>query len=139
MAKIMTKKEFNKFIDNIYYRKVSGSSHYDYCRTGNVVTVFNRYNNKSGIARCDTADTFQIEFGVALAYCRMKGIEFPKVKTIQQVRINTLKSGDVFSYLGNNYTFLAKHPNKDFYYILRENSDEVVGIYSATVSIEKVD
>ena len=141
MAQIMTKDEFNKFIDNIYYHKVMGNPRYDYCRNGNVVTVFNRYNNKSGIARCDESDTFQIEYGVALAYCRLKGIEFPKVKTVQQVRVDSLKNGDIFEYSGIEYIFLAKHPTlHTMCYIITPSSNNARTIRSSSVvSVERVE
>lgn len=140
MAQIMTKDEFNKFINDTYVKVLNDSCHV-VVRVKSTIVLYNRYNSKSGIARCHNDDVFDVKYGVALAYCRLKGIEFPKVKEVQHVRVDTLKNGDAFQYLGTKYIFLVKHPTlRTMCYIITPDSNKARTIRSsAVVKIEKAD
>lgn len=133
MAKIMTRDEFDKFITDTYEKVVNNPRH-EVFRVDGTIVLYNRYSSKSGMARCHDEDVFDSKYGVVLAYCRLKGIEFPKVKAVQQVRVDTLKNGDVFEYSGTKYIFLAKHPTlRTMCYIITPTSNNARTIRSSSV------
>jgi len=133
MKQIMTKVEFDRFIKETYEKVINNSRH-EIFRVGGIIVVYNRYSNKSGIARCHDDDVYDSKYGVVLAYCRLKGIKFPKVKEVQQVRVDTLKNGDIFEYSGTKYIFLAKHPTlHTMCYIITPTSNNARTIRSSSV------
>ncbi len=119
---LLKEKNIRKDLTNRKLYGINNLTKYDYTVTNNrIVTVYNRYTNKGAVARCHPDDCcyakFNRKYGIALAYCRLKNIEFPKIKIINQVYINNLKYGDEFIYRNtqsayNNckFTYVGKNP-----------------------------
>lgn len=72
--------------------------------------VINERNGKVGMARLCPDDEKIRDYGIALAYCRCTGKEFPKL-TVHK-RLCEMKNGEVFLWRGEKYRYIGKNRNK---------------------------
>lgn len=81
--------------------------------------VINEKNGKVGMARLHPDDKRIRDYGIALAYCRCKGIEFPKITEYKT--LNEMKNGDVFLWKSCKYRYIGKNGACHVVYFIRNN------------------
>lgn len=81
--------------------------------------VINERNGKVGIARLHPDDERIRDYGIALAYCRCKGTEFPKITTYK--KLSEMKNGDVFFWRNCKYRYIGKNGPHHVVYFMRDN------------------
>lgn len=72
--------------------------------------VVNERNGKVGMARLHPNDEKIRDYGIALAYCRCTGKEFPKLTVYK--RLCEMKNGEVFLWRGEKYRYIGKNCDK---------------------------
>ena len=105
MVNVMDKKEFDKWVGEIFKRKPKHYSCWQIPNTKMIVCV-NEKNGKVGVARCHPDDKFVISHGKAIAIARCAGIEVPTLSEYKEVL--ALKNGDVFIYQGSKYRYIGR-------------------------------
>ena len=98
--------------------------------------VINERNGKVGMARLHPDDERIRDYGISLAYCRCKGIEFPKIteyKTLYE-----MKNGEIFLWKGEHYRFIGRNGQK-FFTTYNLNEKEHILFHTSLIKFEMSD
>lgn len=126
----------NELLD--WVRKTADNINRDKYRviTRDVYTfVVNERNGKVGMARLHPNDEKIREYGIALAYCRCTGKEFPKLTVYK--RLSEMKNSEVFLWRGEKYRYIGK--NRDKHVVDLISKSEYLTWDDSPVQMEMVD
>lgn len=134
--KPLSPSEFYSFIHKIYCRCVrkKRANQYEILYNNKDTIVYNKYTGAVGVARFDGKGNYNPEYGVALAYCRMKNIPLPKEMELAKSFIGALKAGDEFVYNNTECVLVGKNPTNPMYsvYVTRAERNTYYEVSSLT-------
>lgn len=133
--KRMTQEQYNEWVAKMCVEYSHSSFLTRLCDDGRTVIAVSRHGNRIGKAICHEDDTFDRRVGTAIAYARATGQEIPEV--INEVRVDTLSYGDKFTYIGDSYIFVAKHPTKPNKYISVSEENGMISAFLWFTLVEK--
>lgn len=76
----MNKVEFDNWVQTMWDKRYNDPKVNDlYVDGRGIILIYNRRNQKVGVARCHPKDKFNRYIGVAIAYARCKGYKVPEI------------------------------------------------------------
>lgn len=97
--------------------------------------VVNERNGKVGMARLHPDDEKIRDFGIALAYCRCTGREFPKLTVYK--KLCEMKNGEVFLWRGEKYRYIGRNGSK---YVVDLISKSILSAWNnSSIQFEMID